>query len=189
MEVLSLRKARPLIQSADLLLFRRPGSLLARGNRGVHSHAAKVSFWNGRPDNLLCCVEVREWVGGRVSSLASQVRRFPGLIDVYRIVDWQNYNRDGADYFMRCVALNTRYGWWNVARASLLHLAGFRLFVEPNMDDEARDHWPPFCSQAVAMADRIGGGVDVVPNLADRLTEPTDLARSAAYRPLFTLTP
>jgi hypothetical protein len=37
------------------------------------------------------------------------------------------------------------------------------------------------------MADRLGGGVDPVPHLADRLTEPADLARSPFYEYLFTL--
>jgi hypothetical protein len=37
------------------------------------------------------------------------------------------------------------------------------------------------------MADRIGGGVDPVPHLADRLTEPADLARSPFFRYRFTL--
>lgn len=185
MDVLSLRKARPLIHTADLLLFRRPRSLIAIGNRGIHSHAAKASWWG---ENL-CCLEVREWVGGRVSSLASQVERYPGLIDVYRVTDSYQFNREGADYVMRCIALNTRYGWWNLYQASLLHLFGVRLFVEPNLDDTYHDSYPPFCSQATAYADRVGGGIDPVPNLADKITEPTDLARSAAYRPLFTLAP
>ena len=37
------------------------------------------------------------------------------------------------------------------------------------------------------MADR-EGGIDPVPNLADRLTEPADLSRSAFFRYQFTLT-
>ena len=39
------------------------------------------------------------------------------------------------------------------------------------------------------MADRIGGGVDPVPHLTDRLTEPADLARSPFYQFLLTLVP
>ncbi len=37
------------------------------------------------------------------------------------------------------------------------------------------------------MTDRVGGGVDPVPHLADRLTEPADLARSPFYEYAFTL--
>ena len=54
-------------------------------------------------------------------------------------------------------------------------------------EDESANHRPPFCSQACALADRIGGGVDVVPHLADQITEPGDLARSACYTYFATL--
>ena len=54
------------------------------------------------------------------------------------------------------------------------------------MNDDDASTWPPFCSQAVSMADR-QGGIDPVPNLADRLTEPADLSRSEFYEYRFTL--
>lgn len=188
MQSLTLAAARDEIRTSDLLLYRRPRSLVARTGRGRYSHAAKVSRWHGSVTPILCVLEVREWVGGRVSSLASQVRRYPGLIDVYR-PDGYAYDSGGADYFMRCVVLNTGYGWWNIFRASLMHVVGVRLFVSPSLDDLERDQHPPFCSQACVMADRLGGGYDPVPNLADRHVDPNDLARSPFYRPLFTLTP
>ena len=53
-------------------------------------------------------------------------------------------------------------------------------------DDAVSSRCPPFCSQACAMADRIAGGVDPAPYLADRLTEPADLARSPFYEYQFT---
>ena len=59
--------------------------------------------------------------------------------------------------------------------------------ARPSLDDEQPSRRPPFCSEACAMADRVGGGVDPVPQLADRLTEPADLARSPFYRYRFTL--
>jgi hypothetical protein len=61
--------------------------------------------------------------------------------------------------------------------------------VRAEVEDDAIDRRPPFCSQACAMVDRIGGGVDPVPHLADRLTEPADLARSPFYRYELTLVP
>jgi hypothetical protein len=73
-----------------------------------------------------------------------------------------------------------RYGWANLCRAALLHLPIFRFLVRPDTNDNGASTRPPFCSEAVAMAVR-AGGVDPVPNLADRLTEPGDLARSAFY--------
>lgn len=193
MQTRRLADVRTQIRTSDLLLYRRPASLIARTGRGVYSHAAKVSWWHGGVAPLLCVCEVREWVGGRITSLASQVNRYPGLIDVYRPatcdIHGRTYNASGADYFMRCLVLNTRYGWWNIFRASLSHVVGVRLVVEPCLDDSYRDHHPPFCSQACVMADRIGGGFDAVPNLADRHVDPNDLSRSPFYEPLFTLTP
>ncbi len=54
---------------------------------------------------------------------------------------------------------------------ALLHLPVIRWFVRADVDDRALDRRAPFCSQACAMADRLGGGVDPVPQLADRFTE------------------
>ena len=45
----------------------------------------------------------------------------------------------------------------------------------------------PVCSEMRAICERMGAGVDPVPNLPDRYTEPGDLARSPFYKYLFTL--
>ncbi len=186
----TLDDARGQIFDGDLLLFRRRhwsiGSLIAIAGRGVHSHAAKVAWWGDLP---FCC-EVREWYGGRAVTLESQVKRHPGRIDVYRVnpeFRWPRYDRLAAVRYMRRLA-GCDYGYASVVRAALLHLPMVRLFVRPSLDDTLREHRPPFCSQAVVMADRIAGGVDPVPHLADRLTEPADLAQSPFYKYQFTLT-
>jgi hypothetical protein len=80
-----------------------------------------------------------------------------------------------------------RYGWWSLLWVAMVHLPVVRLLVRPDTDDSANGSLP-FCSQAVARACR-AGGVDPVPNLADRLTEPGDLARSVFFRYRFTLFP
>jgi hypothetical protein len=56
----------------------------------------------------------------------------------------------------------------------------------PAKTDDALDGSLPFCSQAVARAYREGWR-DLVPCLADRYTEPGDLARSALLQYQFTL--
>lgn len=179
-------RARREIRDADLLLFRRRGVISIFG-RGEHSHAAKAAWWDGD----LFCLEVREWHGGRAVTLSSQVRRFPCRIDVFEanpLDRWPQYDRCGAVRFMRRLA-GCDYGYRGAAMAALLHLPVVRMFVRANVDDRAGDDRPPFCSHACAMADRLGGGVDPVPHLADRLTEPSDLARSTFYRYRFTLVP
>ncbi len=175
------------ILDGDLLLFRRRG-LIALAGRGRHSHAAKAAWWNGR----LFVLEVREFHGGRAVLLESLVKKYPGRIDVFRANPdnrWPAYRRDKTIEIMQRFA-GCEYGYWNAFVAALTHLPYIRLLVKPNLNDatdSARMSRPPFCSQACAIADRIGGGVDPVPHLADRFTEPADLARSVFYQYLFTL--
>ena len=79
------------IQDADLLLFRRRG-LVSIAGRGEHSHAAKAAWW----DDDLLCLEIREFKGGRAVTLASQVDRFSGRIDVLEANTeerWPEYDR------------------------------------------------------------------------------------------------
>ncbi len=179
-------EVRHRIRDGDLLLFRRRAWIAALG-RGEHSHAAKAAWWEGD----LFCLEVRAWHGGRAVTLSSQVRRYPGRIDVFEVNPedrWPHYDRRGAVRYMRRWA-GCDYGYGGVARVALRHLPGVRWFVPAEADDRPAARHPPFCSQACAMADRLGGGVDPVPFLADRMTEPADLARSPFYRYRFTLVP
>lgn len=199
LEYRSLKEvAQPeLLRTADLLLWRRlprdPSivrRLIARAGRGDHYHAGKVS-WTGFARDVVVVLETRAMKGGRTVSLSSQVRKCPGQIDVYRTnpnVNWPEYDRFEADRLMRRLASRS-YGWWGLAQASLLHLPAVRWFVRAAVDDEHVTTRPPFCSHACAWADRVGGGVDPVPHLADRLTEPADLARSQFYEYRFTLVP
>jgi hypothetical protein len=180
------QQARHQVRDSDLLLFRRRG-LISIAGRGDHSHAAKAAWWG----EDLFCLEVREWKGGRAVTLSSQVRRFPGRIDVYHANPgnrWTDYDRAKATRTMRRLA-GCGYGYWGVAAASLLHLPFARLLVRADVRDDEYDIRPPFCSQSCAMSDRVGGGVDPVSHLADRLTLPADLARSPFYQYQFTLIP
>lgn len=171
------------LEDGDLLLFRRRG-LISIAGRGIHSHAAKLAWWEETP----LCLEVREWYGGRAVTLASQVRRYQGQIDLFRTNPdnrWSEYDAQASTRYMRQLT-GCDYGYGAVLQASLLHLPFIRTFVTPDVEDRVIDQRPPFCSQACAMADRLAGGVDPTPQLADRLTEPADLARSPFYRYQFT---
>lgn len=171
------------IKDADLLLFRRRGLISAVG-RGEHSHSAKAAWWG---DDLFC-LEVREWHGGRAVTLASQVAKH--AIDVYETNPgnrWPEYDRAAATAYMRKLC-GSPYGYRNIFWASLSHIPGVRLFTHvPQDDDGERPTLPPFCSEACAAADHYGGNVDPVPNLAHRMTEPADLARSGFYKFKFSL--
>ena len=186
LKLVSYEKVRDQIRDGDLLLFRRRGAISIAG-RGDHSHAAKAAWWGSD----LFLLETTAVFGSRAVTLSSQVRRCPARIDVYETNPddrWPEYDRAAAARFMRRLA-GADYGYAGLLAAALLHLPVVRWFVHPNVDDQASDRRPPFCSQACAMADRLGGGVDPVQHLADRLTEPADLARSPFYRYRFTLVP
>jgi hypothetical protein len=182
----TLADVRREIADADLLLFRRRG-LISIAGRGTHSHAAKAAWWGDE----LFCLEVREWHGGRAVTLESLVRRYPGRIDLFHTNPanrWPEYDRTRSTQLMRRLA-GCDYGYAAVLAAAMLHLPFVRMAARADVEDAAIDRRPPFCSQACVMTDRLGGGVDPVPHLADRLTEPADLARSPFYQYAFTLVP
>jgi len=180
-----LDDASSFIHDADLLLFRGSG-LISIGGRGKHTHAGKAAWW-GRE---LMCLEVREICGGRAVTLRSQVRRYPKRIEVYRTnpTGDRRYDPEKAvDYMRRLTGCD--YGWRSCAIAAFTHTLLMRLLIRPSVNDRDTSNRPPFCSEACASADRIGGGIDSVLNLADRFTEPSDLARSQFYEYQFTLIP
>ena len=131
-------------------------------------------------------------------ALAHQIGATYRLIDTQEHLDpnyaanpdnrWPGYDRAGTVRYIRRLC-GCRYGYAALLGAAVLHLPVVRWFIRPDLDDDTLDRRPPFCSQACSMADRLGGGVDPVEHLADRLTEPADLARSPFYRYRFTLIP
>lgn len=184
--LISYAEVRHKIRDADLLLFRRRNwytRAIAVAGRSQYVHAAMAGWWKDR----LMCVEMTSG-GGRAQLLSNLVDRWPGVIDAYEAnALGQRFSREKALRAMIGIT-GKQYGWLNLFHAALLHLPAFRFLVSPDANDIETATWPPFCSQAVALADR-KGGVDPVPNLADRLTEPADLSRSQFYTYRFTLMP
>ncbi len=177
--------ARPEMRDGDLLLFRPRrrvfGRLVATAGRSNYSHAGMAAWWQRR----LMCLETVQGRGGRAVLLSNLVRSH--AIDVFGPdVSGHRFDRLAAVEAMIEIT-GRRYGWRSLGHAALVHLPLVRLFIRPGTDDAANGSLP-FCSQAVARACR-AGGVDPVPNLADRLTEPGDLARSRFFRYRFTLVP
>ena len=156
--------------------------LIAVAGRSEYVHAAMAAWWNRRLMN----VEMTSG-GGRAQLLSNLVERWPGVIDVYRAnAGRRRFSREAAVEAMIAIT-GKRYGWFNLLKAATFHLPLLRFMVHPDEDDGEESNLPPFCSQAVSMACR-RGGVDPVPNLADRLTEPADLSRSPFFAYRFTLT-
>ncbi len=138
----NLKTAAKHIRDGDLLLFRRRGIIAAFG-RSEYSHAAKAAWWGDE----LFCLEVREWCGGRAVTLASQVKKHPSAIDVFRPgARWPQYDAAEATRYLKNLA-GSDYGYAAVLLAALRHLPFVRLFVRP-LDDADAELRPPFCSQA-----------------------------------------
>lgn len=175
------------LRNSDLLIWHATsvwGWLIERLS-GPGCHAAKVVICSGIP----FAVETMEGVGGTLTPLYQQVKRYPGKIDLYRTNPgnrWE-YDREGATAWSLKHVPGTPYGWWPTIRAGLTRAIGIRWFLRPDRRDAVNGTKPPNCSAACSMADRIGGGVDPVPHLSDYSTTPGDLARSMFYEYVCTL--
>lgn len=205
--LVSLSEAIELIQVGDILFFRGrtiPSVVIRMVGRGPYTHVGMADRRNGHID----LIEFREFRGGRVVNLATQIHKFSGRIDVYRpaasIAYYENlsdvesaqlgrkigvrtYGYDGhkATSLLRDLA-GQPYGWKRILRFALYFIPGIRWFVTPDSNDTDESHSYPVCSTSVSLAVR-KGYVDPVPNLADFDTMPDDLARSALFSYLFTL--
>ena len=184
--------ARAGMKSGDLLLYRASarqpiGWIIARLGRSQYCHAGRayqgLKGWR--------TIDTHAWTGGRNVALADEVRAYPRRIDVFSpnpgdtaAAQGHDYDPEAAVRWLQRHVVDRHYGWWAIAQAALRHAFLIRLFVRPFSGENGGG--PAYCSQAQAAADR-HAGFDPVRHLADRLTEPSDLARSPFYRYRFTL--
>lgn len=197
--------ARPLIKDGDVLLFESKGWVAATirwATRSTYSHAALAVWWGDR----LMVVESREGSGCRAVPLSSVIRS--SRVSVFRATEvpdevpltdrstalglpvYRRVREAVAGYAIE--RLGQPYGWWSILRDALSRLPVLALFWRRrhySIDDLEDPGVRVKCSTLVALAWRQGAGLDLVPNLADRSTDPGDLARSAALRRLYTLEP
>lgn len=164
-------------------------TLIQYGTGGLHSHSAMLRRNNGHVDAL----ELREWYGGRAVTLESQVAEYPHRIDLFRpdVVRFPEFEAGGAVEVMRYLT-GRKYGYWQIARLTALRVPGLRLLWPLRMSDDLpaeKFSGAPFCSHAVCLATRIGGGVDPCPRKPDDLVTPNDLTWSLFYEYVGTLVP
>jgi len=192
MNMISYSEALPLIQEADVLLFRGKGIiswLIQRYGSGVHSHVGITHWDNGN----LQCIEFREFKGGRSVSLKTQVNDIPFGIDVFRAAKRVDYENDSyiLDDIKKSKITTTMlkltglpYGWKNIWKLFKHYLPFCRLASQNIKDNNATKIF--VCSTAVAYAYRVSY-IDPVPYLADSAVTPSDLARSSLFEYQFTL--
>ena len=192
MNIIPYSEATPLIQEADILLFRGKGImswLIQRYGSGVHSHVG-VAHWDNKN---LQCVEFREFKGGRSVSLKRQVNSNPSGIDVFRAANRVDYGNDSyvldeltkskiTTIMLKLTGLP--YGWTNICKL-IKHCLPFCRLAQQNIkDNNATKIF--VCSTAAAYAYRMAY-IDPVPYLADSAVTPSDLARSSLFEYQFTL--
>jgi len=178
---------RGLLRSGDLLMFRGAGPLaraIQIAGRSPYGHAGMAAWWDG------VAMSLEATASGVVAvTLASRLDEYDGRLDVFAANPsnrWPTFDRAGAVRWMIRMT-GRRYGYQTLFRVALFHLPFARLVIRPALDDRNGGATPrpetvePICSEAVAMAYRLGGGVDPVLLLADRYTEPADLARSPFF--------
>lgn len=183
---------RHVLLDGDVLLFQGTGPfarLIRWAGRTRYSHVALVvKSKRGR----IMVAEAREGLVGSVRLVPlSNALKGSVAVDLYRV-------RDATADQLELVAaraeelLGQAYGWATILRMATAHLplwllrklpvVGRLLGRAPAWSDNDREPSAAsmVCSEYVARCWREGGGVDLVPNLADRSTEPGDVARSAA---------
>lgn len=193
----TLTEAIPLMQRADLLLYKGPagsfGRLIRIASRSAYSHAAMVDFRSNNGDwdiPILVDVTTR---GGRDVDLEREVAELPGCYDLYRANPygrWKKFSRSAAAQRMQKFR-GIKYGWGNILKASIAFLPGIRVFQKYDrfrVDDASTIKTPPFCSMAYAIACE-AGGVDPVHNRYHSETTPADLSQSLFFQYKCTLYP
>lgn len=187
----SYQAVREDIEQAALLLWRPAGPmgrLIARVTGSPYCHASRavwVHVHGSKADDLLC-VDTLQFHGGAAVPLSRVASKYPGLVDVYGWAGPRSNRVSAAEMALRRIP-GVRYGWRNLWRIGLAMVPGARWVWEPARDDQWTSPWLPVCSAAFALCDRLGGGVDPVPGVADAFVTPSHLANSRCYRYQFTL--
>lgn len=187
------------IADGDLLLFRN-GGLIGLWTHSPYRHAA-TAYWQrhvthkpgGEREHCsrLVLVDTIEGTGGRSGiPLRREVQERPGKIDVFAVGEqFPEYNARGAVEWLLANLPGKPYGKRTFLHIALSYLPILRIWRRPNFDDLSVLSGHHVCSSARCTADRLGGGVDPVPGLADAFVEPRHLAHSLLYRYRFTLVP
>lgn len=150
------------IERGDLLLYRHPRSPIALAARlageefWYYSHAAMAEWHAGVDHQTLCNVDSRQFIGGRIVTLHSQVKRLPGVIDVWRPRTSVHIRELAAQYAFD--QAGHEYNWRGIAACGARWLPGVSRISESWSDvgDMSLSEWeaPKFCSQQAAWSYR-----------------------------------
>jgi hypothetical protein len=176
-------ETRASVQNGDLLLWRPTslgGRLIARFTRARYSHVAMAGWWGTGKMAVLMQLEFLQWHGGRAVTLSSQVRRWPGRCDVYRVPGLRR--GDAVRAFARRTGMP--YGWGDFFRIALVRLCPWLRVESP--ERPMSELTPLVCSGAVGDACRRGGR-DPKPGASAHNLGPGDFAKKSFAEYQFSL--
>ncbi|MGD0896987.1 MAG: hypothetical protein ABR915_04065 [Thermoguttaceae bacterium] len=170
------------LRTGDIALSRSDGRwsnrVIAWGTGSPYVHATMIGF----SGDVLMLAEARQWRESHLVTLSSQVKRWPGLYDVYRV---RRPFRAHAAWDAIVRATGTPYGWAQLLAAALGQLLG-RGTVPFFLCNQAAADYPRDCSSLVNFACRAGGRTPR-PELPDAEVEPGHFADPDFARYLGTL--
>lgn len=186
MECEPYQRIRDTLQDGDVLLFRRPSSVIATLGRGDYSHAGMILRTHGR----VLCLEVREWYGGRAVMLSRLVPKYPSGIDVLRHATTMAKVQAAVGAMLEKTGMP--YSYSGVLWLALQKLPLVSLLVRATTGG-LHGEWlvsrgSEFCSWAVADAWR-QAGVEFVARMDVSKVEPSDLGRSPLLREIVRIVP
>ena len=172
------REVREQIEDGDVLAF--AGRSWISFNAGGPIYHVGMARWDC---DALKIVQARalHYAGERF--LSEEVRSCPGRIHVLRPKCHAIIRRKAAAVAFEEVQDSIDYGYWGVARASLLHAPLLHWLLGRNIDPDAPglspENSPKFCSQLVEWSYRKAGAPLVSPRLNDAFVDPVQLWNSA----------
>lgn len=188
---------RRYLETGDLMVLRNPG-LVSWVTRSPASHVGTL-LWREADQNSLSVAESREGRGGQVLSLSSQVRRFPGQIDIYRPTNGcpQAVRERAATICLNWAGYGYNYpGIWNqwIGTMPLLRLFSEKVLGKSyDLHDLTLSPWEAakYCSQLVGWSYRravyeleLKLDWDVCPGLGDRWITPGNLIHGGSFTPV-----
>ena len=142
---------RSKLKDGDVVLYRN-GGILGRLYRYTH---AELLLWqrdlNGNP-TVLMVTGFKQFQGARMVTLSSQVTRFSGRVDIFRMDTDEHTAYRAADLLSR--KSGQRYGFWVIWCSFLWHFMFVRLLLRTDADgtEEVKvDDWNAYevCSSAI----------------------------------------
>jgi hypothetical protein len=155
---------------------------------GIHTHTAMVVR---RDDGSLAVAEMREFKGGRITSLYEQYRDHQWQMDFYKpnTEKYPELNLNDAAEAMKFICRNGQYSYLNLLKILIRRIPILWRFFDRGVDDDEMvnpDEKKWHCSDSVAAAYQYGG-VDPVPAMPHELVSPSDLTNSLLFTYQFSL--